>query len=109
VAPSIRKKLAITSPTGGGRLVGIVRSQTQTMEFSFNTIWGKIKAFHSLNIFLQYNINLFRVVLEVVLISHYLIHDLFQFHLHFWLVVIKLLVSHVQQLFPNVGAISLYK
>jgi hypothetical protein len=34
VAPSIRKKLAITSPTIGGRSVGIVRSQTQTMEFS---------------------------------------------------------------------------
>jgi hypothetical protein len=32
-APSIRKKLAITSPTSGG-IVGIVRSRTQTMEFS---------------------------------------------------------------------------
>jgi hypothetical protein len=27
--------LAITSPTSGGRSVGIVRSLTQTMEFSF--------------------------------------------------------------------------
>jgi hypothetical protein len=35
VAPSIRKMLAITSPTSGGRSVGIVRSRTQTMEFSF--------------------------------------------------------------------------
>jgi hypothetical protein len=34
VAPSIRKKLAITSPTSGGRSVGIVCSRTQTMEFS---------------------------------------------------------------------------
>jgi hypothetical protein len=34
VAPCIRKKLAITSPTSGGRSVGIVRSRTQTMEFS---------------------------------------------------------------------------
>jgi hypothetical protein len=33
VAPSIRKTLAITSPTSGGRSVGIVRSRTQTMEF----------------------------------------------------------------------------
>jgi hypothetical protein len=33
MAPSIRKKLAITSPTSGGRSVGIVRSRTQTMEF----------------------------------------------------------------------------
>jgi hypothetical protein len=29
VAPSIRKKLAITSPTSGGHSVGIVRSQTE--------------------------------------------------------------------------------
>jgi hypothetical protein len=35
VAPSIRKKMAITSPKSGGRSVGIVRSRTQTMEFSF--------------------------------------------------------------------------
>jgi hypothetical protein len=34
VAPSIRK-LVITSPTSGGRSVGIVRSRTQTMEFCF--------------------------------------------------------------------------
>jgi hypothetical protein len=34
VAPSIRKKLAITSPTSGGRSVGMVRSRTQTIEFS---------------------------------------------------------------------------
>jgi hypothetical protein len=33
VAPSIRKKLAITSPTSGGRSVGVVRSRIQTMEF----------------------------------------------------------------------------
>jgi hypothetical protein len=35
VAPSSRKKLAITSPTSGGRSVGTVRSRTQTMEFRF--------------------------------------------------------------------------
>jgi hypothetical protein len=32
VAASIRKKLAIASPTSGGHSVGIVRSRTQTME-----------------------------------------------------------------------------
>jgi hypothetical protein len=32
VATYIRKKLAITSPTSGGRSVGIVRSRTETME-----------------------------------------------------------------------------
>jgi hypothetical protein len=35
-APSIRKELAITSPTSGGRSVGIVRSRTQTMEISLS-------------------------------------------------------------------------
>jgi hypothetical protein len=33
VAFSMRKKLKITSPTSGGRSVGIVRSRTQTTEF----------------------------------------------------------------------------
>jgi hypothetical protein len=30
------QKSALTSPRSGGRLVGIVRSRTQTMEFSFS-------------------------------------------------------------------------
>jgi hypothetical protein len=34
-APVYPQKLAITSPSSGGRSVGIVRSRTQTMEFSF--------------------------------------------------------------------------
>jgi hypothetical protein len=38
VPSSIRKKLAITSPTSGGLSVGIVRSRTQTMEFSFSLV-----------------------------------------------------------------------
>jgi hypothetical protein len=33
VTPTIRKKLAITSPTSVGSSVGIVRSRTQTLEF----------------------------------------------------------------------------
>jgi hypothetical protein len=32
---SIRKRLVLTSPTSGGRSVGIVRSRTQATEFSF--------------------------------------------------------------------------
>jgi hypothetical protein len=36
VAPSIRKTLALTSPTSGGRPVGIVRSQAQATEFFFS-------------------------------------------------------------------------
>jgi hypothetical protein len=43
LTPSISKKLALTSPTSGGRSVGtpIVRSRTQATDFSF--------AFHQTN------------------------------------------------------------
>jgi hypothetical protein len=41
VAPSIRKKLAITSLASGGRSVGTVRSRTQTMEFSFFSFYTR--------------------------------------------------------------------
>jgi hypothetical protein len=34
VTPLYPQKLALTSPTGGGRSVGIVRSQTKATEFS---------------------------------------------------------------------------
>jgi hypothetical protein len=40
VAPSIHKKLAITSPTSGGLSVGIVRSRTRTTEFFFFNFWS---------------------------------------------------------------------
>jgi hypothetical protein len=33
--PSIPQKLALTSPTSGGRSVGIVRLQTKAKEFKF--------------------------------------------------------------------------
>ena len=35
VTPLYQQKLALTSPTGGGRSVGIVRSRTKATEFSF--------------------------------------------------------------------------
>jgi hypothetical protein len=35
VAPSIRKKLALTSSTSGGRSVGIVRSRTHATDLVF--------------------------------------------------------------------------
>jgi hypothetical protein len=34
------QKLALTSPTSGGRSVGIVRSRTEAKEFSFS-LWGE--------------------------------------------------------------------
>ena len=34
VTPLYPQKLALTSPTGGGRSVGIVRVRTKAMEFS---------------------------------------------------------------------------
>jgi hypothetical protein len=36
VTPLYPQKLALTSPTGGGRSVGMVRSRTKATEFSFN-------------------------------------------------------------------------
>jgi hypothetical protein len=35
VTPLYPQKLALTSPTGGGRSVGIVCSRTKAMEFEF--------------------------------------------------------------------------
>jgi len=35
VTPLYSQKLALTSPTGGGRSVGIVRSRTKATEFFF--------------------------------------------------------------------------
>jgi len=36
VTPLYPQKLALTSPTGGSRSVGIVRVRTKAMEFSFS-------------------------------------------------------------------------
>jgi len=36
VTPLYPQKLALTSPTGGGRSVGMVRSLTKATEFSFS-------------------------------------------------------------------------
>ena len=38
VTPLYPHKLALTSPTGGGRSVGMVRSRTEATEFSFFSI-----------------------------------------------------------------------
>jgi len=38
VAPLYPQKLALTSPTGGGRSVGIVRVRTKATEFSFSLV-----------------------------------------------------------------------
>ena len=38
VTPLYTQKLALTSPTGGGRSVGIVRVRTKATEFSFRGI-----------------------------------------------------------------------
>ena len=44
VTPLYPQKLALTSPTGGGRSVGIVRVRTKATEFSFNCISSKVAA-----------------------------------------------------------------
>ena len=38
VTPLYPQKLALTSPTGGGRSVGIIRSRTKATEFSFSLV-----------------------------------------------------------------------
>jgi len=38
VTPLYPQKLALTSPTGGGRSVGIVRARTKATEFSFSLV-----------------------------------------------------------------------
>ena len=40
VTPLYPQKLALTSPTGGGRSVGIVRVRTKATEFSFSKTSG---------------------------------------------------------------------
>jgi len=40
VTPLYPQKLTLTSPTGGGRSVGIVRSRTKATEFSFSFTWS---------------------------------------------------------------------
>ena len=39
VTPLYPQKLALNSPTGGGRSVGIVRVRTKAMEFSFSLVY----------------------------------------------------------------------
>jgi phage replication-related protein YjqB (UPF0714/DUF867 family) len=46
VTPLYPQKLALTSPTGGGRSVGMVRSRTKATEFSFYI--SGLKAFNHL-------------------------------------------------------------
>jgi len=43
VTPLYPQKLALTSPTGGGRSVGIVRSRTKATEVTFILVKGKGK------------------------------------------------------------------
>jgi hypothetical protein len=42
VTPLYPQKLALTSPTGGGRSVGMVRSRTKATEFSFSLVYWVI-------------------------------------------------------------------
>ena len=42
VTPLYPQKLALTSPTGGGRSVGIVRSRTKATEFSFSFLFDLV-------------------------------------------------------------------
>ena len=43
VTPLYPQKLALTSPTGGGRSVGMVRSRTKATEFSFTVVVSAVQ------------------------------------------------------------------
>jgi len=43
VTPFYPQKLALTSPTGGGRSLGIVRVRTKATEFFFSLVKVKVK------------------------------------------------------------------
>jgi hypothetical protein len=45
VTPLYLQKLALTSPTGGGRSVGIVRSRTKATEFFYYWVYGLFPSF----------------------------------------------------------------
>ena len=47
VTPLYPQKLALTSPTGGGRSVGIVRSRTKATEFSLVYIDAEVGTWRS--------------------------------------------------------------
>ena len=55
VTPLYPQKLALTSPTGGGRSVGIVRSRTKATEFSLVLVaeskWGLHKRYINVALF----------------------------------------------------------
>ena len=60
VTPLYQQKLALTSPTGGGRSVGIVRVRTKDTEFSlvfFRRVSYKIVPVNNLNKYLRYGTN----------------------------------------------------
>jgi len=46
VTPLYPQKLALTSPTGGGRSVGMVRSRTKATEFSFMSMYLHRASWH---------------------------------------------------------------
>jgi hypothetical protein len=50
VAPSIRKKLALTSLTSGGPSVGIVRLRTEAMEFFLEGVVCCVDRFYRSNL-----------------------------------------------------------
>jgi len=50
VTPLYPQKLALTSPTGGGRSVGIVRVRTKATEFSFITMHGQLNVKYKIHI-----------------------------------------------------------
>ena len=62
VTPLYPQKLALTSPTSGGRSVGMVRSRTKATEFSFSLVSETVK-YVDLAIFSEDMLSFFKAVI----------------------------------------------
>ena len=74
VTPLYPQKLALTSPTGGGRSVGIVRSRTKATEFSFSFSFSCLYSWlitHVFCYFTQWRVNLAGILTSVCSGIHY--------------------------------------
>jgi len=67
VTPLYPQKLALTSPTGGGRSVGIVRSRTKATEFSFSLYVNQLHKYIASPVF--YIFRILKFVNTIMLIT----------------------------------------
>jgi hypothetical protein len=96
------QKLAITSPTSGSRSVDIVRSQTQTIEFSFSFyVWLLMSVFVSgvywIDNSFQYNLYIatVKIISDQVIQSSKNSEQLYSWNICEWIVTVSFKRLHV--------------